>query len=177
LSVNLLIMKKAKFKELISRLEETKSELVFPNDGPDHAEILMSKIFDSTKNEISILSGALGSPLTSRPNYLKSLRNLLERNVRIRVVLVSKNDSNEESEALKLLKSKGIPIKVLNEEEKKAYLKMFGGLEKHFCFSDEIKFRFEYNPKEYKAFASFNNREMVSDLSKIFDVIYNKVAA
>lgn len=166
-----------KFEQLIKKLEATESDLVFPNDGPDHAEILMSQIFDSTKKEISILSGALGSPLTSRPLYLNSLQRLLERNVKIKIILVSKDINSIESEALKLLISKDIMIRILDEEERKKYLEKFGGKEQHFCISDKKRFRFEYEPKKYKAYACFNNIEFASDLNKIFESIYNKVAA
>ena len=171
-------MNNLEYDQHLKHLRESCSSFVFPNSGIEHAEILMSNIFDATRREISILSGALSETLTNRSKYVESFKKMMERGVKIKVILVAQNSTKEKSEAHKLLeKYENAEIKILDADTKHIYEAIFQNKEVHFCFSDEMIFRLEYDTREYKAYGSFNNREIECNLIKAFDLLFNKVAA
>ena len=70
---------------------------------------------------------------------------------------------NKDSISVKLINSEG--RKIISEQVIEDYC--------NFAIFDEDKFRFEYEPKDFKAFGSFNRPSTCRFLSDIFDKAFN----
>lgn len=172
------------------RLEDAirNESLIVPNEGANHASLMMTKLFEHTRNEVAMVVGGFTGKVSDKPNYLRALSSLLEKgNVRVRVILL--DDANEDSKALKLLKDyrdkfalagkQLISIKTANAETKDI-LKNASIIRDrlvHFSVFDNDKFRFEYDPEDYAAFGSFKNQRKALKLLGDFNQAFRSVSA
>ncbi|MCL6103769.1 MAG: hypothetical protein M1292_14990 [Bacteroidetes bacterium] len=160
------------YQNRVHDFAEKSDPFIFTNDGIGNAVIVSKEIFDHAKENVYIYCGQLNKKLTSDQLYFNSLISFLESGKKLKV-LVSEIDG-EYSPALQRVIEKS---KVTNQVECR-YLENNADINSHFTFNgnnnvhftvaDNKSFRIEFDPKEYKAFCSFNNIEISGKLTSIF---------
>lgn len=156
-------------------LSQKHLNLEFNNKDKYHARIVMSQIFKNVKTEVKIFAGDLNGDVSGSENYLQCLKNALERNVKVDIVLENKPSFN--SKCFKFLinyytiKPELLSIRVLTEEFKKEQTQ---NSFKHFTIGDNSIFRFEIDTLTYKAICNFDDKNSVTTLMSNFDILkYN----
>lgn len=167
-----------KYKEYLETLAASESSELFSNGGVEYAAILMSILLEHTEKQALIFSQGFKAELITRQPYWDSLQTYLEDPNHALSILVE-TDKHIDEEPLKLVndinkqrKSKGgklIEIKLLNSVGKKIISDRFGDKPCNFAIYDDDKFRFEYDPVEYKAYGSFNQPDNCRVLTDAFN--------
>ncbi len=154
------------YRKWLKDISEASSVEVIRNSGIEKASLLMAQIFNSANQYVYIYSGGLSEKLTGTEPYYSALEDCLRRNVEIKVLL---QDERLQSPAMELIKSNNADnVKLLNVKEIYSISRELK-MDAHFAISDDKVFRIEYDVKEYKAFASFNNPKVVDVLKSIFN--------
>jgi len=166
------------FRNEVRRLAEAEQSDLIKNKGLDHAACLMSTIFDNSKS-IKMLSGSLSKELTDKEEYRNSLANFLKKEeVSFQLLLQNNPPKEDRSDALLSILSKSkdndkIEVKFLNESKVYDLLKSSNDEnDVHFTLGDKNKYRYEYQPEEFRARASFNDIDTNSVLQQYFDKMY-----
>lgn len=171
------------YKNRIHDFAERLDPFIFSNEGVEHAEIVLSEIFEHAKDQVYIFCGHLDEKLTSRSLYYNSLMAYLASGKTLKVLI---GDLPEvKSPALlrifeKIQENKKINADYNNIECR--LLKDSSGINSHFKFnearnihftvSDRRSFRLETEPKEYRAFCSFNDVDISNKLSSLFSTYF-----
>lgn len=167
-----------KYKEYLRHLAETRSSTIFTNGGIEHASILMSILLDNTKSVARIFCEGFKPTLVLTDPYKASLEKYLE-DVNKSIYVLIERDDWVNADAFKLLKdaaskrSDKVVFKKIREQDQSRMFEQLNDQHCNFAIFDNDKFRFEYNPKEYKAFGSFNDISKSALLINIFDTAFN----
>lgn len=168
-----------KYELYLETLAQNNSLEMFSNGGKDFASILMATLFKYTQHEIRIFCEGFKPDLITTEPYFTELKKYLENKNKCLKVLVEV-DTYKDSEPLLLLKKAkeerkddSISYKKIREEDKNKIFQELGNNHCNFAVFDSDKFRLEYNPKEYKAFGSFNNLQNCEILIHLFDEAFN----
>jgi len=164
------------YQQLVDNKADLNSPDLLPNAGELHAAIAMAKLLDKTDKEVKMVLGSFSGAVSDQPNYLKSLENCLDRDVKFKIIFLGK--PNKKSKAYKLLLSKqetGRDINFANASSSFIKKLTHSDGEKHFSVYDNNKFRFEKDTKKYLAFFSFNDDDKAQALNKIFDAEWQSV--
>lgn len=170
------------FREVVRNIAISRSTSLINNEGVDHASCLLSAIFDYS-NGIRMFSGSLSQELTEKKEYFDSLKMFLDKGSKFELLL-QKYDENKRSKALDLILSysKKPNSKVLirslesDNEIYEALKQSNNGDDIHFTLGDNNTYRYEYHPSEYKARASFNDKETNEVLNQIFYLMFDNAA-
>ena len=165
------------YEKYLKRLIETESEELFSNGGLKHASILMSLLFDNTQNEVRLFCNGFKPDLITTEPYFSSLRKYLSDRKKSLSLLVEVTDYvdkdpfklliNEKKNRGGVQDSGNIVYKQISEEAKNEMFK--GRIPFNFAVFDDKRYRFEFDPKSYKAVGSFNSVEKCRGLIGLFD--------
>lgn len=164
------------YKSYLDRLMENKSGELFTNAGDEHAAILMGKLFSHTSpkfEKVRMFCEGFKSDLIMREPYHTALSDFLTRGGVLEVLVEDNESANEKSlQYINQLKEKGASItfkKITDDDKRAAFLEI-----PHYNFSvfGEEMFRFEYDPKDKKALASFNDIGRTKALIEHFDSLF-----
>ena len=90
--------------DFVESLAINKENKVFFNSGPIHAAIVMSRIFEYSRDEVNIFCGGFSGAVSNDPTYLSCLDSFLKRdNSKIRI-LVEDYEKNKNSKVYSILK-------------------------------------------------------------------------
>jgi len=154
------------YKDWLNKEANNNATSIIRNSGRIKAALLMAKIFDIAQDYIYIYSKCLSEALTKTNIYYEALEKCVNKNINFKVLL---QENTPISEARRLIESKsGNKVKILNFEEIESLNKTTLNMDAHFAIADDKIFRIEYDPKDYKAFASFNNKEIAIMLKERF---------
>lgn len=162
------------YREFIESLAKNDQETFFVNSGKDHAEIVLSTIFNSTKSKLRIFANSLTSDLASSEKYINSLKSYLEKGGEL-LVLLQKFEPESNKKLFDFFtyfqyKSPGkIQIKQSSVSLKNTKTEKYI----HFTIGDDKIFRLEEDIEKYKAFGSFNDKKLSESLIQKFDDIFN----
>lgn len=153
------------FVELLAREGQDK---VFFNSGPNHAAVVMSRIFKYSKETVRIYCGGFNGTVSNDEEYLTYLQCFLER--KGKVIILAQNDyTSGPGKIFKVLnKYKGqvemyhTPSKVINNVTKKPI---------HFTVGDHKMLRMETGIEDYTAQVNFGNEKNAKILIDIFNKI------
>ena len=144
---------------------------IFFNSGPNHAAIVMSRIFKYSSNVIKIYCGGFNGTVSNDEEYLKYLDIYLHKGGKLEVI-VEEDLSNGASKIFKILKKykDNVSIyqtssRIVDSNTKKPI---------HFTIGDNKMIRLETDIKDYTAQVNFKNIEQASMLSSVFEKIFNK---
>ena len=164
------------YREYLERLAESNSPDMFSNGGIQHASILMSVLFKKTRKNARMYSNGFKSRLITTQPYWDELNFYLNNPKNELTVLVECADFIEEEPLMRLQEAirqrnydNTIQVKLISSEGKKMIADRFGKGHCNFAIFDDDKFRFEYDPENFKAFGSFYQPEKCEILTNLFD--------
>lgn len=165
---------------------------IITNSGVPHASLLMGTLISNTRNSLKMYCTGLRPGILDEANgaYWNEFQKFFDETVesfedhKVQI-LVQKNEWIQGKPFKHVWEAKNknsnkIDVRMVTEEGKKYIEDKFGGLgdnEKYnynFSVFDNIAFRLEYKPDDYKAIASFRNESWSTELSKIFDEVFNE---
>lgn len=172
-----------KYQSNLEDLALTNSTKMFSNGGIHHASILMSTLFKYTKNEARVYSLGFRPDLITSEPYWSTLNEFLNRPGSVLKVLVQTDEYINEA-PLKLLKeikrlrqqnniAGTICVKKISKNRKNHISTRFGDKMCNFAVFDNNKFRYEYDPINFKAYGSFNQPDNCEILIREFDDAFN----
>ena len=165
--------------DYLERLAINKSYDLFSNGGIDHTSILMTVFFDHSK-EVRIYTSSFRKDLMSSEPFLSGLRDFLNNSNHKLFILTPKFDLNNNEPWMVLLKRSAnqnrdlIQIRLINDINNNFIAENLSDNNCGFAVFDNDKFRFEYEPENYRAFASFNQPDRCEELIVLFDTIFEK---
>lgn len=167
------------YKNFLEELASVASPKLFTNGGKEYASILMSVLLDRTDSIARIFSLGFRPDLISTSPYKEALEKFLkDSNKELRVMVESKMAVNEEPiEMLKKAHNNGnekISLKIITPKDREEIIAQLGGGHRNFAVFDDDKYRMEYNPEDFQAFGSFNDRATCRRLKGLFDQAFDR---
>lgn len=160
------------YKESVKNLAKNSEDFTFPNKGKEHAQVVVGEIFQNV-NSIKMFSGKLDYEiLKDLFDTIKDFINDEDKSF----FLILDEQNIKGNEIIHFLCENNIKIKIANDnfrDEVKQISKNNNIY--HFIIGDDKTFRIEVDTDEYKAICNFNNKEISSRFSKIYDEYFNKL--
>ena len=158
--------------KLAIRVED---EFVFPNQGVEHAQIMLANLIENTHRNLLVYAESLDSEVANCEQYFDAFALLNRRNIIIKLLLNNKPDKNNPTSTINRICDKfgdmpTFQCRILPPEEKKKILRK----DINFTVGDHKMFRFEYDIKESKANGSFNSPDIAESLYDLFKELYAK---
>lgn len=167
------------YRRYLEALAENNSTDMFSNGGIKHASILMSVLFQGTKKAQIYCEGFKPMLIGTDPYWTALNKYLLEDSANELDVLVESDNYIEEKplqtlkEAIERRNNETIRVKKISAAGKQLITNRFGKGHCNFAVFDDKKFRFEYDPYNYKAFGSFNQPDKCEILAKLFNEAFD----
>lgn len=149
------------YEKFLKELAVSNKSDIVANKGLEHAALLLKTIFNTAQSNVDIFCGTLRSDLSRTEDYYNSLKDCIERGVKVRVIFTGENTQMVPEMIRTLFDSHRE-----NVETKHIH---FDALTTHFTIADDRIFRMEYDIDNFKAYASFNDKEYTSTLAEIFN--------
>ena len=172
-------LKLKKYHDFLESLACTNSGRTFSNGGIEHAAILMSVLFQNTQDIARVYSIGFRPELITRLPYWESLNRFLDDPNHVLKVLVE-SDKYVDDLPIRLLRKKKearsregkddtISVRKINEECRKRISDVFGDEHCNFAIFDKEKYRYEYDPENFRAYGSFNQPDNCNILKNEFE--------
>lgn len=167
-----------KYREVLEDMARKHSSEPFTNKGKEYASILMSVLFQNTEHQVRMFAYGFRPDLIMTPPYWNTLKEYINDTDKPINVLVETNEFVKE-EPMRFLANakergrKNINVRLISEEQKKQIQeKMAPYAHCNFSVFDDNMYRMEFEPEEFKAFGSFNDKKECERLIGIFDNAY-----
>jgi len=161
-----------RFENWVNELAASNSSTLVFNDGQEHAAILFGTIFGTTKEKVCIYCDNMCSMVTATADYYNALEACKKRGVEVRILLDTM-DKKVLDQPIFCLVNKQEDVKFVPDDKRGYIKKKLNGLDVHFTVADGKIYRMEYDIKNFKAIASFNDPEMSNTLTTVFDEVWN----
>jgi hypothetical protein len=161
------------YRSFIENLADNKESMAYANSGPEHAAIIFSNIFRTSRKEVCIYAGNLASGISSRPEYLEELKCFLDRKGKLQIILQSL-DQTKNPELFNLLSQYAFFDKdQISLYETTAIVEGDENKPIHFCTGDDLMYRMENDTEMFQASGSFNDPQWVTSLKNLFGKLKN----
>lgn len=166
------------YRKYLERLAESRSTDMFSNGGKEHASILMSVLLKDTKRALIYAMGFRPDLITTEP-YWSELEIYLNNPQNELFVLVETPDYMNDGPLVRLHETinrrqdNTVQVRQISPQGREFIEDRFGKDKCNFAVFDNNKFRFEYDPDNFKAFGSFNQPENCEILSNLFFDAFN----
>ncbi len=163
--------KNALFSEYIKKMEEkarTGSSDIIPNGTIEHASVLIACLFSYAKKKINIFTGHLNPEVYASNEVMKSIKNVLNRKIKMEVLVQDSILLSEENKFLKFLKDKEEIFKIKEIDQKDRVRK------NHFITIDDSAFRFEPDKNKPLGLGCFNSPDFVTQLNERFVEMFGR---
>lgn len=137
----------------------------FFNDSTGDAKVVLTEFINSAENSVRIFARSLNHEIYSDLELMYAIKKALDRKVHFDIMIQSE-EPDEKSFHLVFLLEDSKYAELVSFEKKKGV-----GLNHNVCTVDSNKFRFEYNPDERKAEASWNDEVTTRKLDSFLDSI------
>jgi hypothetical protein len=139
------------YTEFVEMMAKAGEDKVFFNSGPNHAAVVMSRIFKYSNDTVRIFNGGFSGVVSNDEEYLCHLDSFLERG-KIRI-LVENDNSNKDSQVYKILKRHKDNVEIYRS----AYRLVTGEGNRpvHFTIGDQKLLRLETGVDDYTASVNF----------------------
>lgn len=167
------------YEDIVATLARENSSEFVDNSSPEHAAVLIRNMLNYATKTVDLFTGCLATSVYEKQEIKEAGKSFLTRGGKLRIVIqedVSQDalNSHEFLNALKCSAEKGQQdnfkvFKLSNELREKTSA--------HFLVMDNKGFRYEPTKdgkNEAKAIACFNNGEMASSLSELFNALVKK---
>jgi hypothetical protein len=159
------------YSSYVEALAREGKDQAFFNSGPNHAAIVMSRMFKYSNNLIRIYCGGFNGAVSNDEEYLSQLQGFLERGGRLHLLVEKDNSNNEMSKIYKVLRRyknqvdvQYTPLRFVNEETRKPI---------HFSTGDKKMIRVETGTDDYTAQVNFGSEKDAEYFISAFDKIFN----
>lgn len=160
------------FKDALRKSASEKSSDRITNKSKEYAVAFYAELFKATSRSVKIYCEGAHSCIWTDKDFLKAFRDMIERGqVRQIQILTEENKPNLFSEdLLDILRAHEdlIDMRHLNNDSRNIIESRFEG-DINFALFDSDKFRFEFDKREFRAYGSFNDSDVVSNLVETFD--------
>lgn len=134
----------------------------FFNDSTGDAKVVLTEFINSAENSVRIFTHSLNHEIYNDLELMYAIKKALDRKVHFDIMIQSEEPDEKSFRLVSLL-----------EDSKYAGLVSFEKNKDNVCTVDSNKFRFEYNPDERKAEASWNDEATTHKLHSLLDSIKN----
>lgn len=134
----------------------------FFNDSTGDAKVVLTEFINSAENSVRIFTHSLNHEIYNDLELMYAIKKALDRKVHFDIMIQSEEPDEKSFRLVSLL-----------EDSKYAGLVSFEKNKGNVCTVDSNKFRFEYNPDERKAEASWNDEATTHKLNSLLDSIKN----
>jgi len=152
------------YTEFVENLASKGKDEVFFNSGPEHAAIVMSRIFKYSNKEVRILCGGFNGAVSNDEEYLKYLEAFLQRGGRLKI-LAEEDLSKGASKIFKILKKHRQNVE-LYLTHSRVTLK---DTPVHFAVGDDKMLRLETGTRDYTAQVNFGDASEADIFIRLFD--------
>lgn len=132
----------------------------FFNDSTGDAKVVLTEFINSAENSVRIFTHSLNHEIYNDLELMYAIKKALDRKVHFDIMIQSEEPDEKSFRLVSLL-------------EDSKYAGKGIGLNHNVCTVDSNKFRFEYNPDERKAEASWNDEATTHKLNSLLDSIKN----
>lgn len=137
----------------------------FFNDSTGDGKVILTEFINSAENSVRIFTHSLNHEIYNDSELMYAIKKALDRKVHFDIMIQSEEPDE-----------KSFRLVFLSEDSKYAGLVSFEknkgtGLNHNICIADSDKFRFEYNPDERKAEASWNDEATTHKLDSLLDSV------
>lgn len=191
------------YREYLLKLKREQSNEIFTNKGEAHASILMGTLLESTRKSLSMYCvglrpGILCGRLEEQGNengyqgfYWKVFKHFFTETIKEErfkeesIKILIQDDKYLQYQPFKIVKNaydcpetkRKIVVKKITESCESRIKKILGGDEStdkfNFSVFDDDKFRLEYDPDNYMAIGSFNDKSWNKILKQLFDEAFD----
>lgn len=137
----------------------------FFNDSTGDAKVVLTEFINSAENSVRIFTHSLNHEIYSDFELMYAIKKALDRKVHFDIMIQSEEPDEKSFRLVSLLEDSKYAGLVSFEKKKGV------GLNHNVCTVDSNKFRFEYNPDERKAEASWNDEVTTRKLDSLLDSI------
>lgn len=168
------------YEKAVDHYGKNKIDAEFTNKGPEHASIVVSRIFEYAKYSVKIFTGTLNSQVADSPKYMQALHRYVNSGRPLFVIVEEMPQLVDCSNALKfVIESSNNPL--LNVKYKIATPEFIESVSNsfishnpyHFMIADDSIYRVETEREEFKAICNFNDEKITKRLAKTFDAFFN----
>lgn len=153
------------YTEFVEKLASQGKDEVFFNSGPEHAAIVMSRIFKYANKEVRILCGGFNGAVSNDEEYLRYLEAFLQKGGKLKI-LVEEDLSQGQSKIFKVLRKHKNNVEI--------YVTPFRVAVKdkpiHFAVGDDKMLRLETGTGDYTAQVNFGDAAEANTYIRLFDV-------
>lgn len=165
---------KKRYKEYLEELARKKSNEIFSNGGSDHAIVLYEVLLDNTKKDIRIFCEEGISSIWQSPEVKNALLKFLSQQDSSIKILIE-NKGNDGFDIIK--DNDNVEIRHIDADGIAKIHNHFDNNNCNFAVFDKDMFRYEYDKRGYKAYGSFNDKEIADSMIKLFDSIWEVTKA
>lgn len=155
------------YKVYVEAMKNIADKRHFFNDSTGDAKVVLTEFINSAENSVRIFARSLNHEIYNDFDLVYAIKKALDRNVCFDVMIQKENPDKNSSLLISLLEAPKYANLVSFEKNKGI------GLNHNICIVDSNKFRFEYNPDERKAEASWNDEVTTHKLNSLLDSIKN----
>lgn len=159
-----------KYKEAIALLAKENRNMVFPNDGNDHAHIVFEQIFNSAQNTVSIAAGSLCNEFTEHNGYLEAVEQFTNRPNSQLHILINDYDESRVRQSAFFQRLRGKENVLIRESNARFCSQDIPEI--HFCVGDNRMYRLEYDIAGRRAMCNFNDTERAATLIGVFSQVF-----
>lgn len=152
----------AGFVEVLAREKQNK---VFFNSGPNHAAIVLSRIFKYAKNVVKIHCSGFTGTISNDPDYLYYLEDFLKRGGKL-VVLAEQDLTNSTAKVFPLLKKYSRQVQYYQTALRVAIPEK-GRV--HFAIGDNSMLRIETDTTDFTAQVNFGDKKQAAVYNRLFE--------
>jgi hypothetical protein len=163
------------FMELVDECAKDRRDFTIPNSSPEHARILIAKLFDTAKREVCLVTGRLvestkGKQVYAWANLIAAAKTFLRRpNSVLRIISIDPIQKGNQNRFLKALLSDPLRVgDIVIYRGDKLVKKL---TKQHFMVTDMNAYRFETSNTKVNAIANFGDKKTAKWLRQRFEVI------
>lgn len=138
---------------------------IFFNGSTGDAKVVLTEFINSAENSVRIFTHSLNHEIYNDLELIYAIKKALDRKVHFDIMIQSEEPDEKSFRLVPLLEDPKY-AGLVSFEKKKGI-----GLNHNVCTVDSNKFRFEYNPDERKAEASWNGEAATRKLDSLLDPI------
>lgn len=155
------------YKVYVEAMKNAADNQHFFNDSTGDAKAALTEFINSAENSVRIFAHSLNHEIYNDLELMHAIKKALDGKVHFDIMIQSEEPDEKSFRSVSLLEDSKYAGLVSFEKNKGT------GLNHNVCAADSNKFRFEYNPDERKAEASWNDEATAHKLNSLLDSIKN----
>ncbi|MFD2185138.1 hypothetical protein [Rhodoplanes azumiensis] len=158
------------YRAFVEKVSETESSMLLVDRDAKHAAILLTRLFQLSRQSVDILTGRLDDRVYGTRELMDACIEFLNANQDARLRILSEMRIAPQHPLLKRIQDEGfsdrLEISLVPDNLRPGY---------HLAVGDALHFRFEPNGEVTEAFVKFGDRVDGSRLQSAFDSLHNAV--